>query len=103
VPDGFVFICSAWDDVNSTNKFSFNDTITFPLFDDNGPWTGSGSFCLRIQFNDGKGGWAAWWYTDGKTEAELGLSSDRSPEDLAAALPKHKITSANTIIPFSKF
>ena len=102
-PDGFVFLSRGWDDINSSNKFSYNDTITFPLFDDNGPWTGSGSFCLRIQFNDGKEGWISYWYTNGKKFDELGLPSNWSPADLAVALPRYKITSSTTTIPFSKF
>jgi hypothetical protein len=98
--DTFEWVAGAWDDINSTNKFAFNDTIIFPLFGENGPWTGSGSFLLRIQFNYDNGGWVAWWYTNGK---ELGLPDGWSPADLGAALPKYKITSANTTIPFSKF
>jgi len=100
---GYLPVAWAWDDINSTNKFTFNDKITFPLFGENGPWTGSGSFCLRMQFNYDSGGWVAGWYSDGKTDAELGLQGNYGPADMDAVYPRYKITSANTTIPFSKF
>jgi len=78
----------------------FNNSVTFLLLDPNGnPWTGSGSFYLRINFSDGSG----HIYVNGKTGDQLGITSSDSKAERFAKLPKYNISSVTSIIAFSQF
>ena len=77
-----------------------NNTITFPLMDFKTnaatPWTGSGSYSIELAFDwDG----STFFYTDGKTWAQLGIagSDDRSK------LPEFTFSSKASTIDFGKF
>jgi hypothetical protein len=65
------------------------------------PWTGKGSYYLDIGFDYGD----IWYtYTEGKTQAQLGLTEIyTSDEDIVAKLPKYTFSSASSTIDFSQF
>ncbi|MDR3283929.1 MAG: hypothetical protein LBS97_01985 [Treponema sp.] len=68
---------------------------------DGSDWTGTGSYYLEISNDDGP----SYVYSNGKTLAELGISSDaeeNSDEDYEK-LPKYTITAATSSIPFNLF
>jgi len=77
-----------------------NDTLTVSLytFTSNAltttPWTGSGSHYIMI--NVGSPETTAYFYTEGKTRTELGITS-------LDGLPKYNINSTSSTIAFSQF
>jgi hypothetical protein len=93
-------------ELNSKNDFNYSDakgtgtisdgSVMFELFTtiETAPWTGSGSFFLRLGNMDG-----VFIFTGGKTFTELGITSEAD----IAKLPKYSITSTKSTIPFSQF
>jgi len=74
------------------------NSVTFSLVKDEAfnPWTGSGSYYLYLTFEKDD---IAFFYTNGQTFAQLGITSDAD----MAKLPKYNISSATSTIAFNKF
>jgi hypothetical protein len=74
-------------------------SVTFDLMNEQfKPFTGSGSYFLYLEFEDG-----GYVYTNGKTFDELGLNINSSEDEIYAKLPKYNISSENSSIAFNKF
>jgi hypothetical protein len=83
------------------------DSATVPLYEAAGNgdisnviWTGSGGYYLAVRVLN----YAIYIYTNGKTLAELGVSSNFSEDEKdLVKLPKINITGADTTVAFDKF
>lgn len=76
-----------------------NGSVTFSLMkEDESDWTGTGSFYLILSIGQGENS-SAYAYTDGKSLAELQITSSA---DMAKLL-KYSVSSTVSTIPFSKF
>jgi hypothetical protein len=79
-----------------------DNSVTFSPLDIKRPplgWTGSGSHNLILQVNHSDNRYERYFYTDGKTWAQLGI---KGWDDLSK-LPKYNIRSNTSTIPFNKF
>jgi hypothetical protein len=79
-----------------------DNTVTVPLKnkDSDIDWTGTGSYIIQLEFvvtDD------TWFYTNGKTWAELGITANTSEEEAFLKLPKYNIVSATSTIAFDQF
>jgi hypothetical protein len=78
-------------------------SVTFSLLnEDDAPFTGSGSFYLGIELDNNDYS-DEFVYTNGKTMAELGLSSSSSEDEFLSKIPKYNISSANSTIAVNQF
>jgi hypothetical protein len=89
---------------NGEESIYSDDSIAIPLLDPWGgpstPFTGSGSYRVELILITSANTYYHYVYTNGKTLAQLGINSDDIDFD---KLPKYKIISEVSIIPFSKF
>ena len=82
----------------SGNATISGSSVTFQLLDpsnNSNPWAGKGSFFLFLEIDNDN----LYFYTDGKSLAELGIVSEAD----IVKLPKCNISSETTTIDFSKF
>jgi len=99
-----IFLCSS--DVNIEDVWGqgsiSNNSVTFSLRDTNEEklWTGSGSYVLYLDFDNTN---KVYFYTNGKTFAQLGISLGLSSDEVWSKLPKYNISSTMSTIPFSQF
>jgi len=80
------------------------NSVTFKLLNKGSfttPWTGSGSYYLELSFYQDDD--TNYYYTDGQTWAQLGLTQDSSVSQVSSKLPKYTISSATSTIAFNKF
>jgi hypothetical protein len=81
-----------------------NNSVTIPLKKpDGGDFTGTGSgiIWMTIRVSDAEDGSSYYYYTDGKTFQELGLSGTGNWDN--SKLPKYNIKNTTSTIDFSKF
>ena len=109
---GIIVLSSFADDgvFETFGKGSISDNaVTFSLRNmeqDTLPWVDKGSFYLILRFSQDDSNYI---YTDGKTLAELGINKDafttklQNPKALDPLVPKYKISSTSSTIPFKKF
>jgi hypothetical protein len=79
-----------------------DNAVTVPLKnkDSDTDWTGTGSYIIQLEFvvtDD------TWFYTNGKTWAEIGITANTSEEEAFLKLPKYNIASATSTIAFDQF
>ena len=85
-----------------------NSSVTFSLIDQKSKssWTGSGSFLIIIEVKEIVGGYdedVQYFYTNGKSTAELGISSTDSESTAFSKLPTYNISSQTSTIAFNLF
>ena len=95
------------------NGWITNNSVSLPLsYAERGwewdrdaePWTGSGAYYLRLKlFYETDGHSDSFFYTNGKTFPELGLSKDFNDADFFAKAPKYNISTPTSTIAFNKF
>ena len=68
------------------------------------PFTGNGSYYLHIHIHyDGDDNCYDYFYSNGKTFAQLGITESSTPAEIISKGPKYNIASAESIIPFNQF
>jgi hypothetical protein len=78
-------------------------SVKLPLmaFGGNGKlWTGNGSFMLSMNIS---GEEMSYMYTNGRTLASLGITTNSALEDFNTKIPRYNIKDAETTIPFDQF
>ncbi|MDR1248111.1 MAG: hypothetical protein LBK63_02300 [Treponema sp.] len=77
-----------------------NNFVTVSLKNnDSSDWTGTGSYMIQLKFASSQ----SYWFTNGKTWVELGITASASEGEVFRKLPKYGITSAASTIAFDQF
>jgi hypothetical protein len=79
-----------------------NGSLTVSLEDEDGAWTGTGSYWVGLYFRDEDSDKDEYLYTNGKTLEALGIPEDNI-EEYAEKFPLLRISGTTTKVDFKKF